>query len=481
MILTRFYDDSLAQASFLIGCSASGEAVIIDPNRRVEQYIAAADQAGLRISAVTETHIHADFVSGARELVSRTGATLYLSDEGGADWQYRYATDAGAVPLTDGSSIEVGRVRLVAMHTPGHTPEHLSFLVTDTAGADGPIGIVTGDFVFAGDVGRPDLLERAAGVANAADAGARVLFRSLQRFRTLAEHLQVWPGHGAGSACGKGMSSMPQTTVGYELRYNWALQIADEAEFVRQALIGLPEPPRYFGEMKRINRDGPPLLGDQRSPSLLPEQRLKPLLAAGAMVVDLRGAAAFAAGHVPGTISIPFNKSFTTWAGSLIPFDREFYLIADERGRAVLDHAAQDLMMIGLSRLAGAFGPEVLETWTAQEGPLQTAAQLSVAELSDRLQRNEVMVLDVRSQAEWDAGHLAGASHIPLGSLPERLTDIPVDRPLVVHCQGGGRSAIGVSLLQAAGHRAVANLSAGFGGWQGAGLPIVPGRPGSDD
>lgn len=473
MILTRFFDDPLAQASFLIGCSHAGEAIIIDPNRRVEQYIAAAEQAGLRIAAVTETHIHADFVSGARELASRTGATLYLSDEGGQDWRYRYANAAGAILLKDGSTIEIGRVRLQALHTPGHTPEHLSFLVTDTAGADGPIGVVTGDFVFAGDVGRPDLLERAAGVANAADASARVMYRSLQRFRTLPEHLQIWPGHGAGSACGKGMSSMPQSTIGYELRYNWAFSAKDEADFVRQALMGQAEPPRYFGQMKRINRDGPPLIGGQRAPVLLPESRLKPLLDSGAIVVDLRTAAAFAAGHVPGTISIPYNKSFSTWAGSLLPFDREFYLIADERGRGVVERAARDLTMIGLEKIGGAFEAEVLEVWEAQEGPLQSAPQLSVPELAERLTRNEVTVVDVRNQSEWDAGHLPGAIHLPLGALPETLDQIPAGRPVVLHCQGGGRSAIAVSLLQAAGRQDVANLSTGYGGWAGAGLPTV--------
>lgn len=478
MILTRFYDEQLAQASFLIGCSQSGEALIVDPNRRIEQYIAAAEEAGLRLTGVAETHIHADFVSGARELSARTGATLYLSDEGGADWRYGYADGDGATLLKEGSIINVGRVRLSVIHTPGHTPEHLSYLLTDTAGADGPIGIITGDFVFAGDVGRPDLLERAVGVANAADSSARVLFRSLQRFRQLPEHLQVWPGHGAGSACGKGMSSMPQTTVGYELRYNWAFGIAQEDEFVRQVLMGQPEPPRYFAEMKRINRDGPPLLNGTRAPSRLPEQRLKSLLASGARVVDLRTAAAFAAGHVPGTINIPFNRSFTTWAGSLLPFDREFYLIADERGNAVIEQAARDLTMIGLEQIGGAFGPEVLEVWAGQEGPLQSAVQLSVAELTAR--GDAVAILDVRSQAEWDAGHIIGAEHIPLGDLPEQVTRFSRDRPLVVHCQGGGRSAIAVSLLQAAGHQAVANLASGFGGWSAAGLPVVTNGSGPD-
>ena len=471
MILTRFYDDQLAQASFLIGCSHSGEALVIDPNRRVEQYIAAADEAGLRLTGVAETHIHADFVSGARELAARTGAKLHLSDEGGPEWRYGYAAGARAALLKEGSRIDVGRVRLEVMHTPGHTPEHVSYLITDTAGADGPIGIITGDFVFAGDVGRPDLLEKAVGVANAADGSARVLFRSLQRFRELPEHLQVWPGHGAGSACGKGMSAMPQTTVGYELRYNWAFGVTDEDEFVRQVLMGQPEPPRYFAEMKRINRDGPELLNGFRSPGRLPDQRLKALLNSGARVVDLRTANAFAAAHIPGTINIPFNRSFTTWAGSLLPFDREFYLIADERGTALVEQAARDLMMIGLEKIGGAFGPEVLELWESQEGPLESARQLSLEELAART-GGTVTVLDVRSRAEWDAGHLAAAQHIPLGDLPEQLARFAPDRMLVVHCQGGGRSAIAVSLLQAAGHRAVANLPGGFGAWSAAGLPV---------
>jgi hydroxyacylglutathione hydrolase len=480
MILTRFYDDQLAQASFLVGCGQSGEALVIDPNRRIEQYIAAADEAGLRLTGVTETHIHADFVSGARELAARTGATLYLSDEGGPGWRYGYAADAKAVLLRAGSVLDVGRVRLEVLHTPGHTPEHLSFLLTDTAGASGPIGVITGDFLFAGDVGRPDLLERAVGVANAADGAARVLFRSLQRFRALPEHLQIWPGHGAGSACGKGMSSMPQTTMGYELRYNWAFGIQDEAEFVRQVLLGQPEPPRYFREMKRINRDGPTLLGGVRAPSRLPEQRLKSLLATGAPVVDLRNAASFAASHVPGTINIPFNRSFTTWAGSLIPFDREFFLIADERGSSVVEQAARDLVMIGLERIGGAFGSEVLEVWSSQEGPLESAPQLTVAELAARLGHGTVTVLDVRGQVEWETGHLAGARHLPLGDLPDHLADFPPDRPLVVHCQAGTRSAIAMSLLQSAGHRAVANLPAGFTGWSAAGLPVALDPTGPD-
>lgn len=468
MIFHRFYDAQLAQASFLIGCVRTGEALIVDPSRRIERYLAEAAQADLRITAVTETHIHADFVSGARELAARTGATLYLSDAGGDAWRYRYAAEAKAVLLQEGSRFKVGEVQLDVLHTPGHTPEHVAFLVTDTAAAEGPVGIITGDFVFAGDVGRPDLLEKAVGVANAADGAARVLYQSLQRFRSLPEHLQVWPGHGAGSACGKGLSAMPQTTVGYELRYNWAFQARDEAEFVAAVLSGQPEPPRYFKEMKRINRDGPPILGPATEPRWLPEHYLKERLDAGDMVVDLRPAPEFAAGHVPGTINIPLNRSFTSWAGWFLPYDKPFYLIADSTGAAGMQRVAQDLTMIGLERIGGYFGPEV------HEGALQTSPQTSVEEARQAHTAGS-MIVDLRNAGEWDAGHLPGARHIPLGILPDRLAEIPRDRPVILHCQGGGRSAIGLSVLQAAGFTNVSNFGSGFSGWSAAGLPTTEG------
>ncbi|HEV8149779.1 MAG TPA: MBL fold metallo-hydrolase, partial [Gemmatimonadales bacterium] len=294
MLFIRLFDERLAQTSYLIGCGASGTAVVIDPNRRVDQYIAAAEEKGLRITAVTETHIHADFVSGVRELAARTGATLYLSGCGPREWQYEFGKDPGVTLLRDRDSFRVGNVELQAVHTPGHTPEHLCFLITDTATATAPIGAATGDFVFVNDVGRPDLLEKAAQLQGTADAGARQLFRSLQWFKTLPDHLQIWPGHGAGSACGKGMSAVPQSTVGYERRFNWAFGVDAEAEFVRQVLAGQPEPPRYFGRMKRLNRAGPPILGAVSPPERVAEHRLESLLVAGAVIVDLRPATEFA-------------------------------------------------------------------------------------------------------------------------------------------------------------------------------------------
>jgi hydroxyacylglutathione hydrolase len=470
MIFVRLYDDQLAQASYLIGCADSHTAVVIDPNRRADQYIAAAEAAGLTISAITETHIHADFVSGTRELAARTGARVFLSACGPAEWQYEFRGDPGVTLLQDGDSFSVGSVELRAVHTPGHTPEHLSFLVTDTAAAPEPMGIVSGDFVFVNDVGRPDLLEKAASVAGSASQGARQLFHSLAWFKTLPDHLQIWPGHGAGSACGKGLSAVPQSTVGYERRFNWAFGVPDEGEFVRQVLAGQPEPPRYFATMKRVNRSGPPLLGAVALPERVAEHRLATLLAAGAVVVDTRPAAEFAARHIPGTLSIPYNKSFPTWAGSLLPYDRDLYLIPQAGGPGHLDRVVGSLSLIGLDRVTGYFGPEVFELWLREGKPLGRVEQLAVSDLAAR--RKDMVLLDVRGRAEWDAGHIPGATHIPLAELPDRLAEIGTERPVAVHCQGGGRSSIAASVIRATGRADVANVAGGFQAWTAAGLPV---------
>ncbi len=470
MIFLRFYDEGLAQASYLIGCSASGVALVVDPNRMVDQYIAAAESRGLRVELVTETHIHADFVSGSRELAARTGAELLVSDCGPAEWQYAFRAEPGVRPLKDRDEIRVGNIELRVMHTPGHTPEHLSFMVTDTAVAHEPIGIVTGDFVFVNDVGRPDLLEKAAHVAGTADSGARQLFRSLQWFKTLPDHLQIWPGHGAGSACGKGMSAVPQSTVGYERRFSWAFQVEEEDEFVRQVLHGQPEPPRYFARMKRTNREGPPVLGALVIPERIAEHRLREVLASGATVVDVRPSVDVAAGYVPGTVNIPFNNSFVTWAGSLLPYDQDLYLLGGDAEDSRLVRMVQSLMLIGFERIRGWFAGVAVELWAREEGPLSRIEQLSASDLSRR--QNGVVVLDVRGRSEWETGHLPEATLIPLAELPERIAELPEDRPIAVHCQGGSRSAIAASLLLARGRKAVANVTGGMSAWEQAGLPV---------
>jgi len=471
MFFQRLYDTKLAQASYLIGCQRTGEALVVDPSRDVEQYVAAAAKERLRVTHVTETHIHADFLSGARELARRAGALLLLSDEGDADWKYGYAAGDGARPLRDGDHFMVGNVRLEVLHTPGHTPEHLSFVVTDTPAGAGPWGVLTGDFVFVGDVGRPDLLEKAAGLTGTMEASARTLFRSLQRFRALPDHLQLWPGHGAGSACGKALGAVPSSTVGYEKVANWGLACTDEATFVCEVLAGQPEPPPYFARMKRLNRDGPPLLGDRARPPRLPVERLADAAhrdgGDGPLLVDLRPVAAFAAGHLPGAINIPHNASFTNWAGWLLPYDRDLWLIADE---GAVDGAVRDLATIGLDRVTGWFAPEaVAERGAAAAGRLETVTQTNPAELAARLARGEVNVVDVRARSEWEAGHLPGVPNIPLGELPHRLAELPAGKPLVLHCQGGTRSSIAASVLQAAGVTDVQNLAGGFGAWRDGG------------
>ena len=470
MFFRSFYDDGLAQASYMIGCDECGEAVVVDANRDAARYTEAAASEGLRITCVTETHIHADFVSGSRELAQQTGARLALSAEGGSDWQYAFAAASGATLLHDGDALAVGRVRLDVMHTPGHTPEHVAFLVTDLAASDRPVGFLSGDFVFVGDVGRPDLLEKAAGFAGTMDAAARTLYKSLERFRSLPDYVQLWPGHGAGSACGKALGSMPQSTVGYEKLANWGLAAPNEEAFVREVLSEQPDPPPYFAQMKRINRDGPPLLGGMPLPVRLAASALTPERVAGGSVVDTRAPDAFARAFVPGTLNIPAGKSFAKWAGWLLEYDRDISLIADDSDAAT--RAARELALIGLDAVRGWFAPDVFEAWTHAGHRLSRVEQTDPAELAERMRRNEVTVVDVRDPGEWQHGHLSGAVHIPLGHLATRRGELPAGRPLVVQCQGGTRSAIAASVLLARGATSVINLRGGYRDWLSEGNPV---------
>jgi hydroxyacylglutathione hydrolase len=359
------------------------------------------------------------------------------------------------------------------MHTPGHTPEHIVFIVTDTAGADRPMGVLTGDFVFVGAVGRPDLLEKAAGVSGSMEGAARRLFASIQRFRELPDFVQIWPAHGAGSACGKSLGAVPQSTLGYEKLFNAAFGYDDEDEFIAFILEGQPEPPKYFAEMKRMNRDGPPIVGAMERPERHAPADIDEVSAGGAVVIDTRPARAFAAGHVPGAINIPLNKSFNTWAGWLVPYDGDFHLIVDDASCAdAIDEAVRDLRLVGLDRVAGWFGSDLIDWWRAEGRAVQTIEEVEPAGVRDAFERGEVTVLDVRGRGEWDAGHLPGVRNIPLGYLADRLDEVPRDRPIVLQCQSGARSAIGASILQANGFADVTNLIGGFGAWKRAGLPV---------
>ena len=479
MFVKRFFEPSIAQSSYLIGCAKTGEAIVIDANRDIEQYTEAANREGLRVTHVTETHIHADYVSGSRELALKTGARLLLSNEGDADWKYQFVGDGGGLPqenyqlLRDGDRIAVGNVCLDVMHTPGHTPEHLTFLITDGAAADKPMAAVTGDFIFVGDVGRPDLLERAAHYAGTMEASARTLWRSLQRFATLDDWLQIWPGHGAGSACGKGISAVPSSTLGYERRFNWAFSVKNEDEFVERVLAGQPEPPKYFASMKRINKQGPAILGGFHLPPRQADNALEARVASGALVIDTRPAAVYAGGHVAGTINIPLNSSFLTWAGWLIPATADVYLILADESAAALTEVVRLLSLIGLDSVRGYFGELAIERVKVKGTPLTAIVQVSPTELASEIQYPDTLVLDVRGASEWQTGHLPGALHIPLGYLVDRLHEIPQSKTVVTQCQSGARSSIAASVLEQHGFKHVLNLNGGLAAWRAAGLPTV--------
>jgi hydroxyacylglutathione hydrolase len=318
-------------------------------------------------------------------------------------------------------------------------------------------------------VGRPDLLEKTAGVAGTAETGARQMFHSLQRFKTLPNFLQVWPAHGAGSACGKALGAVPSSTVGYEKLFNAALSFTNEDTFAGALLEGQPEPPKYFAQMKRLNKLGPPILHSQPIPEQLPLNRLEALLADGAMIVDTRPAKVFAASHIPGTINIPHNNAFINWAGWLLDYDRPFYLLADTTG---LSQIRRDLAYIGLDNIAGYFDLAVLDTWPEVDHQLQSYDRVTPAQIWPRVANGEVTVIDVRHTDEWEASHIPGARHIMLAYLAERAGEIPTGQPTLVQCQAGARSAIGASILQAHGIPQVINLLGGINAWATAGLPV---------
>lgn len=471
MLLRRFYERSLAQASYLIGCQATGEALVVDANRDTDLYVRAAEEEGLGIRWVTETHIHADYLSGSRQLALRTGARLVLSGEGGEDWRYRFAEEADARVVRDGDELRVGNIRVGVVHTPGHTPEHVSFVLTDGAATDEPMGVLTGDFLFVGDVGRPDLLEKAAGVADTMEQGARDLYRSLERFRSLPAHLQILPGHGAGSACGKALGAVPTSTLGYERLVNWAFQCETEEDFVREVLKDQPEPPVYFARMKRLNRDGPPQLqGPPEPPRLAPEQAAR-LLEQGAVVVDIRPHEEYARGHLPGTLNIPLGTDFPTWCGWLLPYDRPIHLVSPDEGRA--REAARQMMLIGMDDADGYVDAGALEAWLVERGPLQRTPSIEWDEAERALREEGAYLLDVRRQTEWDEGHVGGAEHVHLGHLSSHVDELPHDRPILLYCRTGNRSGIAASLLQARGIEDVRNVEGGVVARAQQGLALV--------
>lgn len=453
MLVRQIHDPKLAQYAWLVGCPATGEAAIIDPERDIDRYIALAKSKDLRIVAAIDTHIHADYLTGMREFANR-GVRVYASDEGGPDWRYEWLLDSDFdhVLLKDGDTFRVGNIEFRAVHTPGHTPEHMSYVIRDTgSGADEPIAMATGDFVFVGDVGRPDLLETAAGMTGTMEPGARRLYHSIEGFRTLPEFLQVWPAHGAGSACGKALGDIPISTVGYELRNNASLLAAsDERNFVDFILTGQPEPPPYFARMKRDNRIGPKLLGSIPKPRALGTDEVGSLAdRTDIVVLDTRDRDAFCAGHLPGSILAEQDYQFSSVAGSYVEENTPIYLVV-EADR--VDEAVRDLIRIGLDDVKGYITPEVLIRWIASGGRLARTPVIDMKEMERRRHEDDVLILDVRGRAEYDARHVPGALKIAHTRLLVRLDEVPRDRPLLVHCNSGGRSAAAASLLERFGY-----------------------------
>jgi hydroxyacylglutathione hydrolase len=458
MLLRYFYDDRLAHASYMVGCQRTGEALIVDPGRDIDQYLDMANKEGMRITHVADTHIHADYVSGARELGAKTGATLYLSDEGDANWKYGFADQPNVILVRDGDSFKVGKIKLQVLHTPGHTPEHIAFLLTDTANADRPMGVFTGDFLFVGDIGRPDLLEEAAGLVGTKEPGARKQFHSVQRFKELPDYLQIWPAHGAGSACGKALGAVPSSTLGYEKLFSPAFQFEDEESFVKWLLDGQPEPPWYFAQMKKVNKVGPELLDNLEEPSSLSREEVDTLLDKGALVIDLRSRQDYVRAHIANTLNVPLRNDFSTFVGWFVNYEQPLYLIAPSRQD--IPSIVSALRKIGVDHLAGIALPEVV-----QDGAYQSLPEISAADLAKRLAQNGLQLLDVSNLTEYNERHIAGAMHIPLGHLPRRAHEAPKNRPIVVNCQSGYRSQIATSWLRAHGFNNAINLKDGRDMW----------------
>ncbi len=462
MFFQHVYDKSLAQASYFIGCQKAGIAIVIDPKRDIDTYLEIAKQNNMKITHVTETHIHADFLSGSRELAAVTGAEMYLSDEGGEGWQYEF----DHVGLKNGSVITVGNLTLEVIHTPGHTPESISFLLTDKPASLEPVMLFTGDFVFVGDIGRPDLLEKAAGFTGTKEAGAIQMFDSIQKFEDLPDYLQVWPGHGAGSACGKALGAVPSTTVGYEKIRNWAFQHEnDQKGFVKYLLEDQPEPPKYFAMMKHLNKVDRPLLTEVPKQKKLSADEVKTAMSNGIKLIDTRNKVDFAAGFVPDSINIQGNNAFATWMGWFVNYQEKFMLVASDEQ---IEDLTRKLMRIGLDNVLG-----YISDVNTLDIELQKADIIGIEEFKTYLNRDEIQVIDLRNDTEYKAGHIEGVPHVFIGTLPENLEKISKDKPLVIHCQSGDRATIGYSLLKKFGFKNVKNYSGSINEWIKLGNPVV--------
>jgi hydroxyacylglutathione hydrolase len=465
MIVERFYTPGLAQVAYGVADPEQRVAAIIDPRRDVDVYLAWAAERGWRIVAILETHVHADFVSGAQELAAATGAPIFAGRLGATAFPHR--------PLDDGDIVPIGDLRLQALWTPGHTPEHIAYLVYDPSAGEQPIALFSGDVLFAGEIGRPDLLG-----AEQTEALVDQLYKTVsRRLAALSDDLVVYPGHGAGSPCGKKIGDAAHTTIGQEKRFNYAFQHADNAAFSRAILQGMPQPPHYYPLMKRINAEGPPLLASLPPSGPLSPEQVAARQDAGALLIDGRSPAAFAVEHIPESVSVALGPSFPIWAGWVIPEGREVIMIlpADQQH----DDALVELRRIGVDRVSGYLAGGI-DVWKASGRPVVSLPELSIAELATRVGKPDkaIVVLDVRDPTEWAAGRIASSRNLSAGAIAAGARPTSGDDgPVAVICGSGYRSSVAGSILQGAGARNIVTIPGGMSAWSDAGLPVEVGLP----
>ena len=462
MYFKQFYLGCLAHASYLIG--SGDEAAIVDPQRDVDEYIAEANAHGLQIKYVIETHLHADFVSGHQELAERTGAQIVFGDKANAAFAHR--------PVHEGEEIKLGNVILRFLGTPGHTPESICVLVIDTEASDQPQKILTGDTLFIGDVGRPDL---AGGKGYTPQMMAEMMYDSLHgKIMKLPDEVEVYPAHGAGSMCGKNMSKETWSTIGEQRKFNYALQPMKREQFVSMMTADLQEAPAYFPRDAEINRAGARGLSELSPPRALSPQEVSQLRDQGHVLLDVRSAADFGAGHVPGSMNVGLGGQFAMWAGSLIPLNAAIVVIADTS--AQVDESVVRLARVGIENVKGYLEGGV-ENWREAGYPIDSIPQLSVNELKEKLATTaDLQVVDVRRPAEYGNGHVPRALNAPLATLDRVAPELPFekDKPTAVICAGGYRSSAAASMLEKFGFTNLLNVSGGTGAWINAGYPVEP-------
>jgi hydroxyacylglutathione hydrolase len=460
MYFEQFYLGCLAHASYML--ASEGEAVVVDPQRDVELYLKAATEHGVAIRHIIETHLHADFVSGHKELAARTGAKIYMGSEAGATFPHQ--------PVRDGFELKFGKASIRVIETPGHTPESICLIVTDHEKSSSPCAVLTGDTLFIGDVGRPDLSPR-----HTPKELAGLLYDSLhQKLLTLGDGVLVYPAHGAGSLCGKNMRAERSSTIGTERLTNYALQIKSRDEFIAQLTSNLPARPEYFVKDAEINRAGAPALSDLPSLRAVTPSELKTMLEDGEIALDVRSSDEFAAAHVPGSVSIALSGQFASWAGTVLGLSSHPVLIADSEQQ--LEEARLRLARVGIEDVAGYLGGGVA-AWKESGLATEAISQVSVDELAQRLKSNGIQVLDVRREPEWESAHIAEAAWWPLDNFKVSPPEMDRHATIAVHCKSGYRSMIASSLLQRAGFKHVINVSGGFDAWQQAKLPSVSEKP----